>query len=89
MKLCLYRLNTFIYQPHKYDLEYLSYYINYRFVEKYVEKNHDKPKKMNPILKTLKMHSPMDWEVLSEGTVMEDLNSDETKENLEECIMGH
>ena len=59
---------------------------NYKFIENYVDNNHDKPKKMNPILKTLKMHSPMDWEVLSEGTVMEDLNSDKTKGELESCI---
>ena len=59
---------------------------NSRFVEKYVERNHDNPTKMNPILKTLKMHSPMDWEILSEGTVVSDLNSEETKEELESCI---
>jgi len=57
-----------------------------RFVEKYVERNHDNPTKMNPILKTLNMHSPMDWEILSEGTVVSDLNSEETKEELESCI---
>ena len=59
---------------------------DYGFVEKFVGKNHAKPTKMNPILKTLRMHSPMDWEVLSEGTVTRDLNSEETREDLESCI---
>ena len=39
------------------------------FVKKYVGLNHGKPEKMNPILETLKLHSPMDWEFLSEGIV--------------------
>ena len=58
----------------------------YKFVEKFVEENYYSSSHMNPILRTLHMHSPMDWEVLSEGTVMNDLNSEETKEDLESCI---
>ena len=59
---------------------------NYRFVDQFVRRNHGNPEKMNPILKTLNMHSPMDWEILSEGTVVSDLNSEDTKEELESCI---
>jgi len=59
---------------------------NYRFVEKFVKRHHNKPEKMNPILGTLKMKTPRDWERLSEGTVMDDLNNEETKEDLEKCI---
>ena len=59
---------------------------NYGFVENYVRDNHRKPTKMNPILKTLNMHSPNDWEHLAEGTVRNDLNNEETKEDLKSCI---
>ena len=58
----------------------------YGFVETFVEENHSNPKKMNPILRTLKMHSPKNWEILSEGTVMKDLKSEKTKQALESCI---
>jgi len=59
---------------------------DYSFVEKFVKRNHRKPEKMNPILKTLRMKSPGNWEDLSEGSVMDDLNNEETKEDLEKCI---
>ena len=59
---------------------------DYKFVKNYVTRNHEKPEMMKPIMRTLNMRSPTDWEFLSEGTVMEDLNGEKTKEQLESCI---
>ena len=59
---------------------------DFGFVEKYVGLNHGKPEKMNPILETLKMYSPKDWEDLSEAAVRPDLKNENIREDLESCI---
>ena len=59
---------------------------NYKFVDKFVKRNHKNGKKMNPILSQLNLKTPGHWEKFTESHLKTDLDDEEAKKNLEECV---
>jgi len=59
---------------------------NYRFVNNFVQRNHDNGDKMNPILNILQLYSPGHWEKFTESQLDLDLKDEDAKEELESCV---
>merc|ERR1712156_1204691 len=59
---------------------------NYRFVNEFVEENHEYGHIMNTILNILNLKSPGHWEKFTESQLHSDLKNEEAKEELESCV---